>query len=66
MSLGLYDHVRIRNKDVTGEIIDIYKNQNGSVYYVVESDIEGPTDDPDAYNIRWPQYDCTADQLEKI
>lgn len=66
MPFSLYDHVRIQNKGITGEIIDVYRGSDGKLHYNVESDLEGPTSDPDAYNLRWPQFDCVAEQLEKL
>ena len=59
-----YDHVRIKDKNVTGTIIDVFTGQNGITYYSVESDKEGFVDDPDVWNLRFPIYTCTADQLE--
>lgn len=61
-----FDHVRIPEKDVTGVIVDIYAVKNGMIYYLVESDEEGPSNDPDSWNLRFPIFTCTADQLEKI
>ncbi len=66
MPFELYDHVRIENKDVTGEIIDTYVGKDQKTYYVVESDQRGPVDDPDAFGDEWPQYDCTEDEITKI
>lgn len=62
------DHVRIRNKNIVGEIIDVSPpHKDGKIWYVVEKDEQGYTDDPDAYRVEgWELYDCTADQLEKI
>lgn len=63
----LGDHVRIKKKNVIGEIIDIYKASDGLTHYNVESDNEGPIDDPEAWNdVRFPQFDCIAEQLERI
>jgi hypothetical protein len=62
----LYDRVRIVDKGVIGEIIDIYRGRDGNVYYTVEDLTEGPSSDPDAFNLRFPQYECTAEQLERI
>lgn len=60
-----YSHVHIKGKNVTGDIIDVFTGQNGITYYTVESDAEGPIEDPDAWNApRFPQFFCTADQLE--
>lgn len=43
------------------------EHYRGSKGFVIDkSDVEGYTDDPDAYQGEWPIYDCTADQLEKI
>lgn len=60
------DHVRMLHKGQTGVVVAICDGVDGKTYYTVETDVEGYTDDPDAYNGEWPLYDCTADQLEKI
>lgn len=62
------DHVRIRNKNIVGEIIDVSPvHKDGQILYIVEKDEPGYTDDPDAYRIEgWELYECTADQLEKL
>lgn len=60
------DHVRIKNKNVIGEIIDVSKGKDGGICYTVESDEEGYMDDPDAWNLRFPIFECRADQLEKV
>lgn len=63
----MYEHVRIPRKNVTGQIIHISTGKyDGKRYYIVESDVQGYVDDPDAYPCEWPLYDCTADQLEKL
>ena len=61
-----YDRVRIKDKDVIGDIVDIRQADDGSLIYLVESDREGPSNDPEAWNLRFPIYTCTGDQLEKI
>lgn len=62
----MYDHVHIIHKNINGIIVDGYTGNDGKTYYIVESDVRGYVDDPDAYPGEWPLYDCTADQLEKI
>ena len=59
-----YDHVRIKDKGVAGDIVDIQTSKNGKTCYLVESDKEGFVDDPDVWNLRYPIFTCTADQLE--
>lgn len=34
--------------------------------YLVENEEWGDVDDPDAWNIGYAHFDCTADQLAKI
>ena len=64
---GLYAYDLRGHDDDPGTIIDTCIGRyDGKLYYIVESDVEGYTDDPDAYQGEWPTYDCTADQLEKI
>lgn len=61
MSFALCDRVRIRGKNITGEIIDVYRGENdGVTYYTVESD------EPEDAQGEWPLYDCTEEQIEKI
>lgn len=62
----LYDHVRMIHKNINGIIVDVCTGIDGKTYYIVESDVQGYVDDPDAYPGEWPLYDCTAHQLEKI
>lgn len=60
------DRVLIKGKNVIGEIIDVHKAQNGETCYTVESEKEGFIDDPDAWNdVRFPQFICIEDQLER-
>ncbi len=62
----LYDHVHMIHKNINGIIVDVCNGIDGETYYIVESDVQGYVDDPDAYPGEWPLYDCTADQIEKI
>lgn len=67
LEFEMYEHVRVPHKNVTGQIIHISVGKHdGKYYYTVESDTQGYVDDPDAYPGEWPEYECTADQLEKI
>lgn len=59
----LYDHVKIKKNGVTGQIIDITKGANGTVY-TVESDTKGKRADAD-YPSEWPLYDCKSDEITK-
>ena len=58
-----YEKVRIPAKGITGTIIDIYVGDDGQVFYTVENEEWGDVDDPDAWNIGYAQFDCTAEQL---
>lgn len=59
------DHVRIKGKNVVGDIIHIYKGMDGETRCIVESDEEGPIDDPDAWNeMPFPQFFCAIRELE--
>ena len=60
----LFDHVKIKKNGVKGQIIDITKSANGTVY-TVESDTKGKRDDAD-YPSEWPLYDCKADEITKL
>lgn len=60
-------HVRIKDKNVTGDVIEVYETKDKETRYIVESDSEGPIDDPDAWNdVRFPQFDCSEEQLELV
>lgn len=61
-----YDHVIIKSKNIPGQIVDVTTLPDGEKWYVVESDIEGYTDDPDAWGGQWPLYDCKENELEWV
>ena len=44
-------------------VIDIFAGDDGVTYYTVENEAWGDVDDPDAWNIGYAQFICTADQL---
>lgn len=61
------DRVLINKKGITGDIIDVYIAADGQARYLVEADEEGPIDDPDAWNdVRFPQLDCSEDDIEPL
>ena len=64
MSLKEYDHVRIKDKDVTGIIVEIFQKEDGTTVYIVEADERSTSGD--SLKIRFPLYDCLTEQLEKI
>lgn len=66
MAFELFDHVRIEDKDVTGDIVDIYPDDDGNMVYTVQSSKQGYVNDPEAYNGAHPLYDCREDQLTKL
>lgn len=55
--------MRIPAKGITGTLIDIFIGDDGATYYTVENEAWGDVDDPDAWNIGYAQFTCTADQL---
>ena len=63
--------MRIKDIDVIGDIVDVSQH-NGETVFLVESDAEGDVTDKeivkkyDVWNLRFPMYRCTADQLEHI
>ena len=61
-----FERVRIPSKGITGYIVDIYNDDDGMTYYLVENEEWGDVDDPDAWNIGYAHFDCTADQLAKF
>ena len=58
-----FEKVCIPAKGITGTIIDIFIGDDGITYYTVENEAWGDVDDPDAWNIGYAQFICTADQL---
>lgn len=67
MNFNIGDKVRIIWNNVVGEIIDTATGvHNGKTYYIVESDTEGPIDDPRAYPSEHPLFDCLAEEIEHI
>lgn len=66
MAFNLFDRVRIDDKDVVGDIVDISADKDGNPIYTVQSSKRGYVNDPEAYNGDYPLYDCRVDQLTKI
>ena len=58
-----FEKVRIPAKGITGTLIDIFVGDDEATYYTVENEAWGDVDDPDAWNIGYAQFICTADQL---
>lgn len=58
-----FEKARIPAKGITGTLIDIFIGDDGVTYYTVENEAWGDVDDPDAWNIGYAQFICTADQL---
>ena len=58
-----FEKVRIPAKGITGTLIDIFIGDDGVTYYTVENEAWGDVDDPDAWNIGYAQFICTAYQL---
>ena len=61
-----FEKVRIPAKGITGTIIDIFIGDDGITYYTVENEAGGDVDDPDAWNIGYAQFPCTAEQLAHV
>ena len=61
-----YEKVRIPAKGITGTIIDIVVGNDSVTYYTVENEAWGDVNDPDAWNIGYAQFICTADQLAHL
>lgn len=64
MAFELYERVKIKKNDVVGQIIDITKRENGTVY-TVESETKGNRADAD-YPGEWPLYDCKSTEIDKV
>lgn len=58
-----YERVRIKRNGVTGVIVD-KSVRDGKVYYVIESDKEGPIDG--GYGDLWPLFDCEEGELQSL
>ena len=61
-----FEIVRIPAKGITGTIIDIFVGDDGVTNYTVENEVLGDVDDPDAWNIGYAQFTCTAEQMAHI
>lgn len=66
MPFELFDCVRIKDKAVTGTIVDIYADEEGRKVYIVQSHKQGYVDDPEAYNGDYPLYDVYEERLLEI
>lgn len=66
MPFELFERVRIKDKDVTGDIVDIYFDDDGQKVYTVQSQKQGYVNDPDAYTGEYPLYDVHEDRLAKL
>lgn len=60
---ALYDKVKIKSKDLIGTVIDIMTIK-GEKIITVESDTEDERED--GYGKRFPLFDCTENDLERI
>lgn len=61
-----FEKVRIPAKGITGTIIDIFVGDGNVTCYTVENEAWGDVDDPDAWNIGYAQFTCTAEQMAHI
>ena len=61
-----FEKVRSPAKGITGTIIDIVVGNDSVTYYTVENEAWGDVNDPDAWNIGYAQFICTADQLAHL
>ena len=61
-----FEKVRIPAKGITGTIVDVFVGDDGITYYTVENEAWGDVDDPDAWNIGYAMFTCTAEQLAHI
>mgnify|MGYP007038322590 CR=1 FL=1 len=66
MPFELFERVHIKDKDVTGDIVDIYLDDDGQKVYTVQSHKQGYVNDPDAYTGEYPLYDVHGDRLAKL
>ena len=61
-----FETVRIPAKGITGTIVDVRVGRDGVPYYIVQNDEWGDVDDPDACNLGYALFDCTAEQLVHV
>ena len=47
-------------------LVDVFVGDDGITYYIVENEAWGDVDDPDAWNIGYAMFTCTAEQLAHI
>lgn len=66
MDFNLFDKVQIKDKGVTGTIVDIYDGDSGQPVYVVQSNTADSGNRKDAYPGEYPLFDCTKNQLIRI
>ncbi len=67
MTFELYTKVLIVSKGIYGEVIDTVTGDDGTLYYLVESDTPAEKPDPDSViDSCWPLYECPADDLKKV
>ena len=59
----LYDDVIIKDKHISGIIIDIIETQKGTVF-TVESNNKGKRED--GYGGIYPLFDCSENEIEKM
>ncbi len=59
----LFSHVKIKDKNIIGTIVDI-STTNGVTWYVVENDVKGKVEG--GYGGDWAMFDCTEDELEEV
>ena len=59
--LSEYDHVKIKNSDVSGIIVDI-ANIRGETIYTIEGDVKVP--DENGKGETWPLYQCKRDEID--
>ena len=58
-----YEHVKMKNRNLTGTIVHKY-DLDGKIWYMVESDMQGPIEG--GYGDLWPLFDCTDEDLERV
>ena len=64
MAFELYERVKVIRNGVIGQIIDIAKLDDSTVY-TVESETPGKRDDAD-YPTDWPLYNCKSDEIVRL
>lgn len=66
MAFDLFDTVRIVEKDIVGDVVEVVNGKDGKPYYLVQSDEEASNDNEVLIPGSCPIYECLEDELERV